>query len=97
MTNPSPVPVPVGPDTHLRRGVSDVDPADNVLAVLPADTYPADAQCTGATVTVGGATNFWWVRITANGQTGWVSAVTVLVGADNEPIPGVAIVPTVNV
>ena len=96
MTSPT-VPITVGPNAHLRRGVSHVNPVDNVIAILPEGPYAAEVQCTGESVTEAGATNNWWVRITANGQTGWISAVTVLEGGDNEPIPGVENVATVNV
>jgi hypothetical protein len=96
MTNPPGVAVPVADGAQLRRGVATRGP-DNVLATLTAGDYPALAQCSGEEVVIpSGATNAWWVKVTAGDVTGWVSAVEILEGADNAPIPGVAEVPTVN-
>lgn len=92
----TPVSVPVAAGTHLRRGVS-TKGVDNLIATLAAGNYPSNGQCAGEEVTLpGGAKNYWWVRITANGQTGWVSATTVEVGGNDAPIPNVAQVPTQN-
>jgi hypothetical protein len=88
--------VPVGANTRLRRGVS-TKGVPNLVATLPAGSYPAFEQCSGEEVTLtDGARNFWWVRITALGFTGWVSAVAVLEGGNDEPIANVPQVPTVN-
>ncbi len=88
--------VPVAANTHLRRGVS-AQGVPNVVATLPAGEYRALEQCTGELVTLAdGAHNMWWVRITTGGLVGWVSAVAVLEGGNDEPIAGVPQVPTVN-
>jgi hypothetical protein len=91
------VTVPVGANTHLRRGVS-TRGVPNLLATLPAGDYPAYEQCAGEEVVLAnGARNFWWVRIAAAGFTGWVSAVAILEGKNDEAIDNVPQVPTVNV
>jgi hypothetical protein len=88
--------VPVGANTRLRRGVS-TKGIPNLVATLPAGNYPAYEQCAGEEVVLdNGARNFWWVRIAALGFTGWVSAVAVLEGGNDQPIPNVPQVPTVN-
>jgi hypothetical protein len=96
MTVPSSVAVPVADGAQLRRGVSTKGP-DNVLATLPAGDYPALAQCAGEEVVIpSGATNYWWVKITAGDATGWVSAVEITEGGNDAPIAGVVEAPTVN-
>jgi hypothetical protein len=95
MTAPGPT-VPVGAGARLRRGVSTKGP-DNVLASLVAGDYAALAQCAGEEVVIStGARNYWWVKIDANGTTGWVSAVEILEGGGDAPIADVPQVPTVN-
>ncbi|MBP2368486.1 hypothetical protein [Pseudonocardia parietis] len=89
--------VPVAAGTNLRRGVSVLGPANIIGAPLPAGSYTALGQCAGGSVTEGNAVNFWWVKISASThRDGWVSAVRVLEGGNNEPIAGVAELPTVQ-
>lgn len=95
-TTGSAVTVPVAAGTNLRRGVS-VQGPDNVIGVVPAGSYTALGQCAGGAVQEGSAVNFWWVKISAGGLgDGWISAVRVLEGGNNEPIAGVAQLPTVQ-
>ena len=89
--------VPVAGGTNLRRGVSTLGPDNKIGQPLPKGDYTALGQCAGGSVTEGNATNFWWVKIsTAQATIGWVSAVRVLEGGNNEPIAGVAQLPTVQ-
>ena len=74
--------------TNLRSGGSTQGP-NNVIAVINAGTYEALYQCAGGNVTEGSNVNFWWVKIVAGSQQGWVSAVRIATGGNNEPIPGV--------
>jgi len=46
-------------------------------------------------VSEGGYSNYWWVKIVAGGDQGWVSAVLITGGNDNQPITGVDPRPTV--
>ncbi len=62
---------------------------DNIIAVVNAGTYEALHQCVGDKVTEGNDTNTWWVKIVAGNLQGWVSAVRIQEGGNNEPIPGV--------
>lgn len=83
--------------TNLRTGCSTRGP-DNLIAKLPPGDYKPLHQCTGQDVSEGGDKNFWWVKIqTTNHGAGWVSAINISIGGDNEPIPGVEQRPTVNV
>jgi hypothetical protein len=87
--------VPVAANANLRRGVS-TKGVPNVIAVLPAGNYPALEQCGGEEIVIGNARNFWWVKILAAGTSGWVSAVEVLEGDNDQAIANVPPVPTVN-
>lgn len=88
------------PETNLRRGGSIQGP-DNVIDVLKEpDRYVALEQCAGGAVVEGPDRNFWWVRIEVpreNGDvvTGWVSAVRIQGGRNDEPIRDVPPSPTV--
>ena len=95
-TQTAPPTVPVAAGTTLRKGASTQGPNNIIGQPLAKGSYPALAQCAGGAVTEGGAVNFWWVKIDTPQGTGWVSAVRVLVGGNNEPIPGVPQVPTVQ-
>jgi hypothetical protein len=68
--------------TNLRQGGyirrKDSDP-DNVIAVIPSGFYQAHYQCGGSDVKESNGLN----------GDGWVSAVRIATGGDNEPIPGV--------
>lgn len=88
--------VPVAAGTNLRRGVSVLGPNNIIGAALPAGSYTALGQCAGGSVTEGNAVNFWWVKISSAHGDGWVSAVRVLEGGNNQPIAGVAELPTVQ-
>lgn len=89
--------VPVA-QSRMRSGVAVDGPNNLVLDPLPAGSYPATKQCVGERVTLqSGATNIWWVQITAQGKTGWVSAVVITVGGNNQPIANVPQAPTVNI
>lgn len=77
--------------THLRRGGSSKGPDNLVIPeLLPAGEYEALVQCAGQDVTdpaIGH--NYWWVQIATPWGTGWVTAVHIATGGDDEPIPGV--------
>lgn len=81
-------------DTNLRSGGSTRGP-NNLLEVLglPA-VYVALEQCTGQDVVEGDDRNFWWVRMDTGTRTGWVSAVRIKEGGNDEPVPGVPQSPT---
>lgn len=96
-TTAPPRTVPVAAGTNLRRGVSVQGPGNIIGAPLPAASYTALGQCAGGSVQEGNAVNFWWVKIsTSTHGDGWVSAVRVLEGGNNEPIAGVTELPTVQ-
>ncbi|MFF8401597.1 hypothetical protein ACF1AB_05165 [Streptomyces sp. NPDC014846] len=48
----------------------------------------AFCQRTGSEVTDGPYRNDWWVQVDAGGPIGWISAVYVRGGANDEPVPG---------
>jgi len=78
------------PGTNLRTGGSTRGP-NNVIKVLhdPRE-YEALEQCAGQDVSEGADFNFWWVRIRVSDDvTGWVSAVRIQGGGNDEPIDGV--------
>jgi hypothetical protein len=83
--------------TNLRQGGyirrKDTDP-DNVIAAIPSGFYQAHYQCGGSDVKEGNDFNYWWVKITTSHGDGWVSAVRIATGGNNEPIPGVDPRPT---
>ena len=79
---------------RLRTGGSTRGP-DNVIKKIDSGRYEALYQCTGQDVTEGGHSNHWWVKIVAGHDQGWVSAVLVAGGDDNEPIRDVPRRPTV--
>jgi hypothetical protein len=78
--------------TNLRAGgyVKQVnaDP-DNVVEVIGAGFYEALYQCGGSAVTEGSSRNYWWVKIKEGAVEGWVSAVRIKEGGNDEPVPGV--------
>jgi hypothetical protein len=86
------------PDTNLRRGGSIHGP-NNIITVLhePA-TYVALEQCAGGEVTEGTNKNDWWVRIEVPLDdtviSGWVSAVRIQGGGNDQPIKDVPQSPT---
>ncbi|MFJ9817354.1 hypothetical protein ACIRU3_19170 [Streptomyces sp. NPDC101151] len=49
----------------------------------------AFCQRTGGEVTDGPYRNNWWVQVNAGGPIGWISAVYVRGGDNDEPVPGV--------
>jgi hypothetical protein len=90
--------VPVFEGAELRRGVSaDGGPeVDNLKDVLPKGDYPALAQCMGGRyVDEHHHHNFWWVLLDTPYGRGWVNAVWIDKGGENEPIPGVKHIATV--
>jgi hypothetical protein len=63
---------------------------DNIIAVTDVDKYEALHQCRGDYYEEGNQSNVWWVKIDlGDGVGGWVHAVRILEGGDDEPIPGV--------
>jgi hypothetical protein len=63
---------------------------DNVIAVTHADKYEALHQCRGAFHQEGDQSNVWWVKIAlGDGVEGWVHAVRITEGGDDQPIPDV--------
>ena len=79
---------------RLRRGGSRRGP-DNVIKTIHKGEYEALYQCTGQDVTENGHSNWWWVKIKAGGDEGWVSATLITQGGENKPVPGVEERPTV--
>jgi hypothetical protein len=84
--------------TNLRRGGSTKGEPDNLIGSIPAGKYTAIAQAAGQRVWDDDDrnTNFWWVLLidTPRG-TGWVSAVRVAEGGNDEVIEGVRTIATV--
>ena len=80
----------------VRRGGSTLGDQDNAVGhVGGGDIVTALVQCAGEKVDIG-PKNFWWVLIeTGPDSVGWVSAVLIDEGGDNEPIDEVPIAPTV--
>ncbi|MBN0048403.1 hypothetical protein JS756_30735 [Streptomyces actuosus] len=56
---------------------------------LGRECVAACCQALGDRVVDGPYENAYWVEIAAHGQVGWISAVYVRGGADNQPVPGV--------
>jgi hypothetical protein len=81
---------------RVRSGGSTMGDPDNVAgSVGSEDIVTALVQCAGQDVDLG-PKNFWWVLIeTGEDSVGWVSAVLIDEGADNQPIKDVPIAPTV--
>lgn len=73
--------------TNLRRTGQIL--SDNVIGSVNAGDFEALHQCNGDRVTEGSNTNTWWVKIKAGSLQGWVSAVRISTGGNNQPIPGV--------
>jgi hypothetical protein len=73
--------------TNLRR--AGLLESDNIIAVINAGTFEGLHQCVGDKVTEGNDTNTWWVKIVAGNHQGWVSAVRIKEGGNDEPVPGV--------
>jgi hypothetical protein len=76
------------PGTNLRRGGATRGP-NNVIKVIGIGHYEALYQSPGQDVKEGDDVNFWWVKIIAGADQGWVSAVRIATGGNNQPIPGV--------
>jgi len=58
----------------LRRGGSTRGP-NNIIKRIGSGEYEALYQCAGQDVSEGGYSNYWWVKIVAGADQGWVSAV----------------------
>ncbi|RTL66150.1 MAG: hypothetical protein EKK42_18555 [Pseudonocardiaceae bacterium] len=88
-------PVPVFKNgTNVRRGGSTKGSPDNILGAIDAGDYNAIGQCAGEQITEGENTNFWWVLLDTPVGQGWVSAVRINLGGNDQPIPGVPSGPT---
>lgn len=74
------------PQTNLRRGGSTRGP-NNVIAVIGIGFYTALEQCAGEDVVDGDDRNYWWVEIDTGTERGWVSAVRIKEGGNNEQVP----------
>lgn len=85
--------VPVMAGTNLRRGTSTKsDPGEDNIMGLPLrkDDYLALVQCAAQDVKPDKATfNYWWVLIDTPQGRGWVSAVRITEGDNNQAITGV--------
>ena len=83
--------VTVADGTNIR--LAGVLNADNIIGVTDAEKrnkYTALQQCKGAYYEEGNQSNVWWVEIDlGNGVGGWVHAVRISEGGDDQPIPGV--------
>ena len=88
--------VPVVPGGgRVRRGGSTLGDQDNVIGhVNGGDTVTALVQCAGEKVDEG-PKNFWWVLIETEDGVGWISAILIDEGGDNESIKDVPIAPPV--
>ena len=73
--------------TNLRR-TGELKP-NNIIGTVDKGDYDALHQCKGDRVDEGSTTNIWWVKIKAGDKQGWVSAVRISSGGNNEPIPHV--------
>jgi hypothetical protein len=73
--------------TNLRR-TGQLTP-DNIIGVVNKGDFEALHQCVGDRVTEGNNTNTWWVKIKAGDKQGWVSAIRIGIGGNNEPIKNV--------
>jgi hypothetical protein len=85
--------------TNVRMGGAiprkDTDDPDNVVAVINKGHYRALYQCAGQDWTEGNYSNYWWVKIEyAPGKQGWVSAVRIQGGDNDQPIKNVDLRPT---
>ena len=89
--------VPVMGGTNLRLGGSTQGEPDNAIGSIPAGNYTAIAQAAGQRVwdDQHRNTNFWWVLIDTPRGRGWVSAVRITEGGNDEVIRGVETIATV--
>jgi hypothetical protein len=89
--------VPVMGGTNLRLGGSTQGEPDNAIGSIPAGNYTAIAQAAGQRVwdDQHRNTNFWWVLIDTPRGPGWVSAVRITEGGNDEKIRGVETIATV--
>ena len=97
-------PVPSGPHRsvpivpgggRIRRGGSTLGRPDNVVATIGGGgTHPALVQCAGEAVVIGQAENFWWVLIDTPQGRGWINAVLINEGRNNERIDRVPVART---
>ena len=89
--------VPVMGGTNLRLGGSTQGEPDNAIGSIPVGNYTAIAQAAGQQVwdNQHRNTNFWWVLIDTPRGPGWVSAVRITEGGNDEVIRGVETIATV--
>ena len=79
--------------TNVRRGGSTQGP-NNVMGSIDKGSYNALVQMAGGEVVQGSTRNFWWVLLETPVGTGWVSAVRIDSGGNDQPIPNVHQAPT---
>jgi hypothetical protein len=80
---------------NLRFGGSTLGDQDNTMGKVDGGrSYPAFCQCAGEKVDEG-PRNYWWVMVETPHGTGWVSAILVDEGGDDEPIARIPERPTV--
>jgi len=85
---------------NVRRGVSHRSDPANDIGKINSGEYNAIKQCAGGQVDLkpeeGGYRNFWWVQLDTPVGRGWVSAVFITTGDNQQPVPDVPKVATVN-
>jgi hypothetical protein len=81
---------------HVRKGVSHLSDPANSIGTINSDEYTAIKQCAGGQVDEDGYRNFWWVQLDTPVGRGWVSAVYISTGGNQQPIPTVSKAATVN-
>ena len=89
--------VPVMGGTKLRLGGSTQGEPDNAIGSIPAGNYTAIAQAAGQRVwdDQHRNTNFWWVLIDTPQGRGWINAVLINEGGNNQKIDRVPTARTV--
>jgi len=66
-----------------------------VIGVINAGEYLAFVQCAGEEVEERPYKNNWWVLLDTPVGKGWVSAVRIKTGRNDQPIPGVSTAATI--
>jgi hypothetical protein len=79
----------------LRMGGATRGPDNAVGTVEGGRTYPALVQVTCEDVTIGNARNFWWVMVDTGHGVGWISAVLIDEGGNDQKIKDVPVTSTV--
>ena len=85
---------------RVRKGASSMSIPSNIIGEIDEGDYVAIKQCAGGQVNLdqseGGYKNFWWVQLDTPVGRGWVTAVYVKGGKNQERVPHVPTAETVN-